>query len=580
MTGAEAGWLPFGFPDWHPWAQAATLGLLTFVQEDVPTVGSALLAAGGRLSWSTGFLGVFAGIWIGDALLYLLARGLGRPLLARGWARRWVDPAAVARSERWFAEKGTWLLIASRFVPGTRLPTYLAAGFLRLPFTRFLLVTGAAVGAWTIGIFLLARFVGPGLTRWLEGWNAGGWTVLGAVVLLLLVWRLGLKALCPALDPGAAGATDESAVPANVPASSRDGRRRRDRWRNAWGHWRHWEFWPAWLFYIPVVLNCLRLAMKYRGFTLPTAANPGIFSGGLVGESKLATLQELHATSPEFTAEAHGLAPGSLAARRAALEEICRRHHIDYPFVLKPDVGQRGAGVKLIRTPEQAGEYLRQVSAPLVIQRYAPGPCEVGVFYYRFPDEPRGRLFAITEKVFPTVTGDGVRTLEALVLDDPRARWVADTYRRRFGERCAWVPAAGEVVRLVEAGNHAQGCIFRDGSHLWSEALERRIDAISQGLDGFFIGRYDIRYASEPDLREGRELQILELNGAASEATSIYDARNSLRDAYRTLFRQWELVFAIGAANRRRGTVPMRPLALWRASRQAGALVATYPPAD
>ena len=45
----------------------------------------------------------------------------------------------------------------------------------------------------------------------------------------------------------------------------------------------------------------LWLAIKYRGAMLPTAANPGIFSGGIVGESKLATLRDLMAGSPDFT---------------------------------------------------------------------------------------------------------------------------------------------------------------------------------------------------------------------------------------------------------------------------------------
>jgi membrane protein DedA with SNARE-associated domain len=127
MSVGSPDWLPFAFHEWRPAAQAATLGLATFVQEDVPTVGAALLAASGRLPWPVGFFGVFFGIWMGDALLYLLARGVGRPLLRRAWLRRLLNPAAVARSERWFAEKGTWLLLSSRFVPGTRLPTYLAA---------------------------------------------------------------------------------------------------------------------------------------------------------------------------------------------------------------------------------------------------------------------------------------------------------------------------------------------------------------------------------------------------------------------------------------------------------------------
>src|SRR5262249_45020566 len=163
------------------------------------------------------------------------------------------------------------------------------------------------------------------------------------------------------------------------------------------------------------------------------------------------------------------------------------------PLILKPDVGQRGVGVKFIRTPEQAVEYLRSTDAPLLLQCFAPGPCEIGIFYYRFPHEPRGRIFALTQKCFPTITGDGQHTMEELIWEDERARFMADKYLRRLGERRSEVLPPGERVKLVETGNHAQGCIFRDGSHLWSEALENCIDEISQRLEGFFIGRYDIR---------------------------------------------------------------------------------------
>ena len=553
MNSPALHWLPLGFHDWQPVAQAATLGLLTFVQEDVPTVSAALLAAAGNLTWPAGFLAVFLGIWVGDALLYLLARGIGRPLLQRSWAKRIFNPAAVTQSERWFAEKGTWLLLSSRFVPGTRLPTYLAAGFLRLPFGRFLLVTGTAVAAWTVGIFLLAKIFGADLLNWLMRWNSNGWAVLLLVIALVVAIRLCVK------------------------LAQQNTRRRISA---ALGRWMRWEFWPAWLFYIPVGVNYLWLTIRYRGFTLPTAANPGIFSGGFVGESKIATLHNLQATNPGFTADAYLLDGTTPAERLASLEHLRAQHGLDFPFILKPDVGQRGVGVKLVRTPEQAAACLEQTPAPLIIQRYASGPHEVGVFYYRFPHEPRGHIFAITEKIFPTVIGDGKRTIEELVWLDRRARFVADKYLQRLGERRSDVLPARESIKLVEAGNHAQGCIFRDGAHLWSEELEARIDEISQRLDGFFIGRYDIRYASDEDLRAGRDFQIIELNGAAAEATSIYDARNSLFAAYRMLFRQWKLVFAIGAANRRRGSLPTRLSLLWRKWRETTALVATYPLAD
>jgi hypothetical protein len=132
----------------------------------------------------------------------------------------------------------------------------------------------------------------------------------------------------------------------------------------------------------------------------------------------------------------------------------------------------------------------------------------------------------------------------------------------------------------VEAGNHCQGCIFRDGSHLITNALRDRIDDISRAVPGFFIGRYDIRYASDADLRRGENFTIIELNGAASEATNIYDERNSLLSAYRTLYHQWKLVYAIGRANRDLGHKPASAWEVlndWKLYRR---LSSAYPAAD
>ncbi len=555
--------------------QAVALALSTFVQEDAPTIGAALLAGAGKLDWRVAFVACFAGIWIGDALLYLLARGAGRPLLATRLAHRFVKTESLARGEAWFARRGTWALVASRFVPGLRLPTYLAAGFLRVSFPKFRLVTGGAVLVWTAALFLAAHWLGEQAQSAFQ--NSGGALALAGGVMLggIVIWRSGARALVRFNVRSA----DSTLLPNVSPIITVKRPEVRAPWRlGVWfARWTHWEFWPAWLFYLPVIVNYLGIAIRYRGLTVPTAANPGIFSGGIVGESKMATLHDLFATSPEFTAEARLVVrghPGGPAGETSALLGG------DYPFILKPDVGQRGVGVKLIRNKRQAEEYLRSTTAPLIAQTYAPGPHEVGVFYYRFPGEARGRIFAITENFFPTITGDGIRTVEELIWSDARARFMAGKYLRRLGERRSEVLRAGESLRLVEAGNHAQGCIFRDGAHLHTEELERRIDEISQRLDGFYISRYDIRYSSDEELRAGKNFQIIELNGAASEATNIYDARNSLWSAYRTLFRQWGLVFAIGAANRARGTAPDRLTPLWRAWRLATRGMAELPMAD
>jgi membrane protein DedA with SNARE-associated domain len=542
---------PAAVTEWLPFAKAAGFFFATFILEDVAAVGAGLLLATGGIAWPEAFVACFLGIWMGDAGLYALARYAGRGWFERSSLRRFS--AKVAESERWFAARGTPILVFSRLVPGARLPTYLAAGFLRIPMARFLFVTGSASCLWTLAILSLAQAFGARLTSWLVVYKQAGVMLFAAGLVLLGTLQL--------LRRTFAGFNLR-------------------RFASRLARWRHWEFWPAWIFYPPVALYCLWLALKYRGLALPTAANPGIFSGGMVGESKSAMLEELFSTSPEFTARAELVAGDSIAARLESLDEIRTRLDLGFPLILKPDVGQRGVGVKVIRNREQAEDYLRHTSAPLVMQRYAPGPHEVGVFYYRFPHETSGHIFAITEKVFPTLVGDGHHTIGELIERDLRARFVAETYLKRFALRRHEVLATGEELRLVEAGNHAQGCIFRDGMRFCTRELQQRIDSISQRLSGFFIGRYDIRFSSEDDLRTGKDFQIIELNGAASEATSIYDSRNSIFDAYRTLFRQWNLVFAIGAANRKGGCAPTKLLLVWQKWREYSKMAATYPIAD
>jgi hypothetical protein len=317
--------------------------------------------------------------------------------------------------------------------------------------------------------------------------------------------------------------------------------------------------------------------VRYRSLSLPTTANPGIPTGGFVGESKFAILEQLQSRAPDLVAEAFLLEGWTTTDRLLSLHRLCREHSITLPFILKPDVGQRGDGVRLIRSLREALDYLLLVEAPVVLQRYASGQREAGVFYFRFPGEARGQIFSITEKIFPTITGDGTHTIENLILRDSRASLIARTYLQRFANRREEVLPAGAILKLVETGNHAKGCIFQDGGRLWSEALENAIDSISRKLPGFYIGRYDIRYESEEDFRAGRNFRIVELNGASSEATSIYDARKTLLSAYRTLFRQWRLVFAIGAANRARGHAPSPWPVLWREWRHYAAAAVAYP---
>jgi hypothetical protein len=457
---------------------------------------------------------------------------------------RFLSREKLIQAESWFARRGTLAIIMSRFIPGSRLPLYVAAGAVKQPLRSFAAVTGACGIVWVAALFILSRF--PTIARVTAGKAPlvlgclllGPWTV--ARLHRFIAPRLSL--LCK--------------------------------------KYRHWEFWPAWMFYPPVVGMCAWLAVKYRGLTLPTLANPSFRNGGIIGESKIDILHALMNVAPDFVAPGHLLPPGSLVDRTRMFRWLCDRHQLTYPMVLKPNVGQRGAGFKIIRSDSDLRTYLARVSSPLIVQRYIPDEKEVGIFYYRHPGRAQGEILAITDKIFPVVKGDGMRTLEELLNLDARASLIAETYLQRFPDLRNRVLPTGAALRLVEAGNHCQGCIFRDGRHLESQALRERIDQISRALPGFFIGRYDVRYSNDDDLRSGKNFKIVELNGAASEATSIYDERNSLLTAYRTLFRQWELVYAIGRANRDLGHTSPGFSSLWKDWSCYRSISAAYPAAD
>ena len=499
-----------------------------FVSEDGATLTAATLTATATLDPTVAFVSAFAGLWLGDLGVYALARLGGPALLHRQWFQKWFAAPVPASA----VNDGRLGLAVSRFFPGTRLPAYLSAGFRRMPALVFAAITAVSAFAWVILVFATIRLA-PSRTEAVQR-HAGEAALLGLTLFLMLhVWR-----------KWGAIARRKIAIAAI--------------------RFVKWEFWPAWLFYSPVTLFCLWLGLRYRGFALPAIANVNQKNGGLIGESKIAILEELLRTSPESTADSYLIPEGTPGERFSNVQRVFEDKALSFPFVLKPDVAQRGTGFRKIESFEEVKRYLAAVALPLVLQRYAPGPREAGIFYYRFPQEETGHIFAITRKRFPFIVGDGRHTVRELIERDSRARLIAETYLERFATSADDVPPAGERLRLVEAGNHCQGCIFLDGNDLNSEELREAIDRIGRKLPGFFIGRYDVRYESDERLRAGQGFTIVELNGAGSEATNIYDERNTLWSAYATLYRQWSLVYRIGAANRDRGHQPPSPLAVFR----------------
>lgn len=516
------------------WATLSLIAAATLVSEDLACIGAGLLAARGALPWLPGAAACMAGIFLGDLLLYAAGRFAGRRVVRIAPIRWLASPGDLERACRWFSERSAALVLWGRFVPGTRLPTYVAAGVVGLPLAVFSLWALIAVALWTPLLVGGVALFGEAGTAW-----------AGAPPNRALPWL------------AAIGGGVLAGLRLLLPLATGAGRRRLAR---RWDRLRRWEFWPPWLFYLPVAVWFCCLAVRHRSLTLFTAANPGIEPhGGLVGESKFRILSALERGQAAVAnvggriAITRRLHPAQLerAPRDAdALQAVADAGGL--PVVVKPDVGERGAGVSVVRDAEALARRLANAKRTMIVQEYVPGR-ELGVFYYRMPDWERGRIFGITEKHQPVVTGDGRRSIVELIRANRRLRHQVKLFGRQLGDAVNRVPAEGEQVVLQELGNHCLGAEFRDGSHLETPALAEAVDQLSRGVAGFCFGRYDLRGRSLDEIRAGR-FKVVELNGVSSEATNVYDSRTSLSAAYRTLFRQWSLAFRIGAANRARGT--------------------------
>jgi membrane protein DedA with SNARE-associated domain len=524
----------------------AGIAAATLISEDATAVGAGVAVGEGHIGFWPAMAACAVGIYLGDLALWGAGRFGGRRVLT--WPGVRMHAGSVMSLGAWIDRRPAAAILGSRFVPGSRLPVYVAAGACGTRHAAFFLWALVAVMLWTPVIVGLGLWLGAAVSGPLATWGGAGWVIRAALVVGI------------------------------VGALRHGGRRAAQPFRPAMADsLRRWEFWPSWLFNLPVAAWCVLLAVRHRSLTVFTLANPGMPDGGFVGESKSAILAML---PQDWVVPWAVVEPGPLTDRLAALDETMRGRGWQFPLVFKPDVGQRGSGVRWLQDRAQAAAYLAGESRRVVVQLPHEGPFEAGLFYVRCPGESRGRLFSITDKRFPVAVGDGQSTVAELIARHDRYRMQAEVFLRRLGDARHRVPEPGERVALGRAGNHCQGTQFLNGQCLATPELERRVDAIAQQVDGFYFGRFDVRYRNQSAFMAGQDLAIVELNGVTSEATHIYDPSGSLLEGWQTLMRQWAIAFAIGAANRARGHRPPGLLRLarlvWTFARSAPA----YPLSD
>lgn len=226
---------------------------------------------------------------------------------------------------------------------------------------------------------------------------------------------------------------------------------------------------------------------------------------------------------------------------------------IKMPFIVKPDIGLRGSAVKKIHSIAELESYHHKADFDYLLQNLIPYENEVGIFYVRFPHEKQGKITGIVAKEFLIVEGDGVSTIEKLLKQNPRFELQLKALKKEYGNQLLDILPKGEKRNLVPYGNHARGAKFLDYSHLISPKITKVIDEICVQIPEFYFGRLDLMYQSWEELEQGQHFSIVELNGAASEPTHIYDPKHSVFFAWKELARHITYMYKISDENHKRG---------------------------
>ncbi len=305
----------------------------------------------------------------------------------------------------------------------------------------------------------------------------------------------------------------------------------------------NWEYWPFNVVYGPIYFYWLWLMIKARSAFFFNTSNPLIKNGGFLMEGK----KEIYDLIPQqyYPATLFFKAGTSFKNIAPAVE----KNKLKFPLIAKPDIGMRGLMVQKIHSAEELKVYTDNTKVDFLVQDFIEYENEVGIFYYRYPNEQKGHISGIVGKEFLAVTGDGISTIEELLKKDQRFILQLPVLRETHAATLKEMLDNGEHRLLVPYGNHCRGSKFLDISNLIDEELVNTIDAVCKQIPAFYFGRMDVRYNSWEELKQGKNFSIIELNGAGSEPTHIYDSKHSIFFAWKEIIRHWDILFDISKLN-------------------------------
>jgi membrane protein DedA with SNARE-associated domain/pimeloyl-ACP methyl ester carboxylesterase len=510
------------------WMLMLIIVLCCLVAEDPTCLATGLLVGMGIVDFWSGVAACTVSIFIGDVALYSIGRFFGKKAMSRAPLKWLIKPHQIDQWAGWFSTpRGMFVVVSSRFVPASRVPTFITAGILRLRPLRLGLLLFLAALVWTPVLMLIGLRWGPAIIEKLNEYHRiAGWIVLGMLLLLYLATHW----LLPALT----------------------WRGRRQLVMKVRGLLQP-SLWPASILYLPVRLGVLFFSLRYRSLTAFASANPAFGRiGGFIGDAKSLLLRPFQRDSrccPTLALSQED--PVAERQQQAVAFAACH----GYPVVFKPEVAEDGAGLRFIRDAAQLEHHVGAATEDFLLQKFIPG-LEFEVVWRRNPGNDDGRIMAIVQKQDVLVRGDGEQTLEELIWLDEVAVSRGELYQRCHSRELNTVIAAGQWVTLNLTGSYGHGarCVHR--YDLNTPELTAAVTAFAKRFPGLHFARFDLRSSSEAEVKDGRFV-CTEVGGCCHVSSLVRDESLRFSRSYTAVWHQLKACLEAGRYNLNQSVRPV-----------------------
>jgi len=526
------------------WMLLLIILVCTCLAEDPTCLATGLMVSVGILdAWSAG-IACTVGIFMGDIFLYSVGRILGRKAITRAPLKWFIQEHKVNQWAGWFSTpKGMLIVVSSRFVPASRVPTFITAGIMRLNFLKLGMLLLLAALIWTPPLMYVGyRFGAQGMEILAHFKSNALWVILGLFVALHIVthWL--------------------------VPALTWRGRRQIVmKVRN----FLQPSLWPSWVLYMPIRLGIVLLSLRHLSLTAFASANPAFGTiGGFIGDTKSLLLRPFQRDSRCVPTLA--LSQDDDIEQRVKDAKAFAACH-GFPLVFKPEVAEDGAGLRFVQNEEQLERFVRLVKEDFLLQKKIGG-LEYEVVWRRSPGKDDGRIMAILQKLDVVVMGDGEQTLEELIWLDEVAVSRAELFLQCHDLELNNVIPAGQTVVLNPTGSYGHGARCLHRPDLSKPALTAAVTAFAKRFPALHFARLDLRATSDEELKAGRFI-CTEVGGCCHVSSLLRDSSLRFSRSYTAVWLQLKACLEAGAYNLKQKVRPVpieEVVARWSQARGRG----------